>query len=610
MFLDLQSEATLLSSAVAQPTTAITNPVVDMHALVLYRPGEADGVFNLIKSYLDILGITYTLLDTSQAAPAGSIEPGDLWDGNNHGYFYAIFITTSNVWAALTPDEKATLSNYERSFGVRETTLYAYPNPVDYGLQFAAVTAANNDPVWCPGTPQGIPFNATFTPTGQSTFPYLRPDLSLSIQGSCMYGYLADPVPGADVTPLMVDENGKTFLAVYRPGDGRELLVMTEGSYYPAIPPGYLHAQALTYGMINWTTKGRFLGERHVFFMPQPDDVIGWGDRWDVATHQYLWDGAYRNSPSDFDNLVAWLNSFRSLVPNAYDLRIEMPFNGEPVLLDQDETGAILPGSLTAKVMELQNEFVWLNHTYTHRDLDIDETPYPGLQISSDEISLNHLVAERLGFTNYSTTTLLTGDYSGISTPAPNPDFAQAAYDNGVRYLLVNASMPGYSNPSPNTGIPHPTQPEILQVPRYANNIFYAVTTPEEETDLYNIIYCPGYAANPNTTPPCFDYDYIITNVTNQALRFMLDFSVNATMFHMNNFNNYGDGRTVMTDFIESLYAQYNALYASDVQVLSPSTQEIGERMRERMHNNSAGITGQIGCGDEITLHTKQAATV
>ena len=128
-----------------------------------------------------------------------------------------------------------------------------------------------------------------------------------------------------------------------------------------------------------------------------------------------------------------------------------------------------------------------------------------------------------------------------------------------MRYLLVNASVTGFNNPTPNTGIPHPNQPAILQVPRYANNIFYAVTTPEEETDLYNTIYCPGYAANPNTTPRCYDYNYIIDSVTGQALRFMLDYSVDATMFHMNNFNNYGGGRTVMTDFIEALYAKYNA---------------------------------------------------
>ena len=83
---------------------------------------------------------------------------------------------------------------------------------------------------------------------------------------------------------------------------------------------------------------------------------------------------------------------------------------------------------------------------------------------------------------------------------------------------------------------------------------------------------------NPATTPRCYDYDYIIDSVTGQALRFMLDYSVDATMFHMNNFNNYGGGRTVMTDFTEALYAKYDALFARNVSVLSLRTQEIGRR--------------------------------
>ena len=130
-----------------------------------------------------------------------------------------------------------------------------------------------------------------------------------------MYGYLGQPAAGADVTPLLVDGAGNTFLAVFRPGDGREVMVMTEGSFYPAIPPAYLHAQVLPYGMINWATRGVFLGERHVYFVPQPDDVLGWGDRWDAVNHSYIFDTGYRNSPADLDNLVAWQNAFRADTP-------------------------------------------------------------------------------------------------------------------------------------------------------------------------------------------------------------------------------------------------------------------------------------------------------
>ena len=228
------AEAALAAGAI------VTNPVLDMKVLVVHRPGDADGVFAMVKGYLDILGLPYDMLDTAQAAPAGTLEAADLWDGVNRGYYYAVFITTSNIWAALSPAEKTTLTDYERDFGVREVTWYAYPNPTDYGLNFTAVTAANNDATWCPGTAQGIPFTASLTAAGQAAFGYLRPDVALSIQGPCMYGYLGQAAAGADVTPLLVNGAGDTFLAVFRPGDGRERLVLTEGSFYPAIPPAYL----------------------------------------------------------------------------------------------------------------------------------------------------------------------------------------------------------------------------------------------------------------------------------------------------------------------------------------------------------------------------------
>jgi hypothetical protein len=586
----------------------ITAPVLDMKVLVVTRAGDADGVRDMVTGYLGILGIPYQVIDTSQPAPAGTIEPSDLSDGASRGYYYAVFITTSNIWAALSAAEKSTLAAYERAFGVREVTWYAYPNAVDYGLVPTAVTAANNDPVWCPGTPSGIPFNATLTAEGQNAFSYLRPDLALSIEGPCMYGYLGQPAAGADVTPLMVAGNGDTFLAVYRPGDGRELLVMTEGSFYPAIPPAYGHAQVLPYGIINWATKGLFLGERRLYFVPQPDDVLGWGDRWDPVTHSYIFDTGYRNGPEDLVNLERWLTDFRSRVPNGSGLRVEMPFNGDGVESDVDANGQVIAGTLSAKAMELQGAFTWLNHTLTHRDLDIDESPYPGYQISTNEIASNTATAARLGLGDYSTATLLTGDYSGIAPP--NPELAQAAYDQGIRYMLVNASLAGYNNPTPNTGIPHPNQPAILQLPRYANNIFYAVTTPEEETDLYNWIYCPGYAADPVNTPRCYDYEAVLDSVTNQALRFMLDYSVNATMFHMNNFEDYGGGRTVMGDFTEQLYAKYNALFAANVPVLSLRTQEIGQKMRDRMAYNASGVSAQLACGDQITVSASLPAVV
>ena len=90
-----------------------------------------------------------------------------------------------------------------------------------------------------------------------------------------------------------------------------------------------------------------------------------------------------------------------------------------------------------------------------------------------------------LGFTDYTTTTLLTGAYSGLT----NTQVISAAYDLGVRYMESNASQPGFNNPSPNTGIYTGTDGAMLLVPRLANNIFYFAGTPDEEVDYYNLVY-------------------------------------------------------------------------------------------------------------------------
>lgn len=575
----------------------ISDPVIEMRALVLHAAGDAGGVYATISAYLQILGIPFDVIDTAAAAPAGTVEEGDLWDGVNRGHYQAIFITTSNVWAShLDAAERSLIEAYARAFGVRQVTLYAYPNAAEYGLDLVGVAP--------------LPLNATLTGGGQGVFSYLRPDVTIPFQLNDVYGYQAQPASGADVTTLLQDPTTKTLLAVFRPGDGREQMVFTMSSFYPAIPPSNIHARLLPYGMINWALRGVFLGQRHLYFAPQPDDVLGWGDCWDPINHVYILDTCYRNEPHDLDNLATWQNTFKANVPNAAGFRIEMPFNSEEVFEGNPPeviNGQVAPGTLAAKAVQLQGQFTWLNHTYSHADLDAANA-----SVISAEISQNNGAAGIFGWTDYSQSTLLTGDYSGmgrsINPPTPrNTALAPAAYALGVRYILVNASDPMFYNPTPNTGIPHPDQTAILQIPRYANNIFYAASTPAQQTDLYNVIYCPGYPGNPT---PCFTYEAIMESVTNQALGFLLDFSVNPTMFHMNNLDDYGGGQTLMTDYIEMLYAKLNSYINSNVPVLSLRTQEIGQRMWDRMAYDASGVSGELRCGGEITLHTVNAATV
>jgi hypothetical protein len=593
--------AMVLQALDSIPDPIITDPLLDMKVLVLLDTTEtgAVGLHQGILGYLDILGIPYDVIDgADRQSGVPLFTESDLWDGINHGYYYAVLISTSNVWSEFSPlgidaSEKAILKAYGLNFDIRFVTWYGYPSAGDYGLDFVGALP--------------YPTDVSMTTTGQQVFNYLKPAATLYFTGT--YGLLATPAAGADVTSLWETAGGDTVLAVFQPTDSGEHMLFTVSGYYPAIPasdplsPSHIHAQLLPYGMINWATKGVFIGERHVYFAPQPDDVLAWGDRWDAVQHQTIYDFGFRLEASDIDNIITWMTTFRSTEPNAGDFMIEMPFNGEGMLEDEDPVGSGIypPGTLTNKVIAVEDQFTWLNHTYTHRDLT-------GVNYSTayGEINDNNLAAIELGLTDYVTTTLLTGAYSGLD----NTDVISAAYDLGIRHLLVNASAPGYDNPTPNTGIPHPYQPEILQQPRNANNVFYFSTTDEEEADYYNWLYCPGYQSNPIPSNRCWDYATIISLITSQALMELLDFNVNPTMFHMNNLNDYGSGNTLLADFIESLYGKFNAYYNTNVPILSLRTQEIGALMQTRMDFNASGASGILACGNNITLTTTQTATV
>lgn len=593
-----------VAAPITDTTAFTTTPTIDMKVLVVHGKGSIDPTvspptehpYNMVKSFLDIVGIPY---DTVNLDASETISEADLWDGVSHGNYYAIFFTTSDDWWAVPFETRQVIDAYERNFGVRRVTWYSIPNPSLNGMECALV-----DPT-CATTGVGMfgPIDISITEAGQEVFSYLQPDngpggLTMSVS---TFGYPATTTVGMDVTPLLLDANGHIASAIFRASDGREHLVFTWSSYYPAKPPINLHARLLPYGIINWATRGIFLGERKVYFVPQPDDVFAWGDGWDSDTQTIIVDQKnHRLSPDDLDSLVAWMNDLKTTVPNAADFKIEMPFNGLGAEEDRagypgGPLGAVDPGTLTAKALELEQEFIWLNHTYTHADLD-----NASYALSYAEIAKNNdLAANLLNFTDYTTTTLLTGAYSGVT----NPNVIGAAYDLGVRYLLADASVvPTYTAPAPNIGIPHPLNPAVLLIPRHANNIYYFAVTPQDETEYYNSIY----------TDTSRTYEQIIDTITDQSLENLLDFRINPTMFHMNNIIVYTTTHTstILADFVESLYGKYNALYNANVPILSLRTQEIGAKMWERMAYDASGVSAVWTCGDTITLTATNAARI
>ena len=106
---------------------------------------------------------------------------------------------------------------------------------------------------------------------------------------------------------------GATSVGV-APGGWENLAIIGDSN------PELTHTLLLGYGVVNWVTKGVFLGERKIYMTAQPDDLLIPDDLWDPVTKTTPNDGAavsnpvfrYRNTGTDYTSLVAWQTAFQA----------------------------------------------------------------------------------------------------------------------------------------------------------------------------------------------------------------------------------------------------------------------------------------------------------
>ena len=146
--------------------------------------------------------------------------------------------------------------------------------------------------------------------------------------------------------------SGNIYAATRTYSDGREALALTfaQASYYNS----YLE---LAYGLVSWATRGVFIGERHVYAVPQLDDLF-------LASDIYG-GGTYRITDADLQALADWQNGKRAK-PQFAGFRIAWAANGYG---SQTHPG----DPLTAKAITMGPTFAWINHTWDHPILDKHE---------------------------------------------------------------------------------------------------------------------------------------------------------------------------------------------------------------------------------------------
>lgn len=571
----------------------------DMKVLMIC-PNAQEPAYQAGVAFLQQIGIPYTALLASQTNLTSSM----LFDGSK-AFYQGVILCSGSLYptgvfeSAFDATEWQTLWDFEAMFGIRQVTLYTAPGvPESYGLSLADGRYASPE----------APVSATLTAAGQQVFNDLKADATISIKNAWVY--FATVISPAVTTPLLVTPEGYAIASVTTYPDGRQNLAVTADN-----SPYLIHSMALSYGILNWLTKGIFLGERHANLGIQVDDLFNQTDLWNPANK--LIENTGITATLTGADIAADLNRRNSVIytqyPLANTLKLEFAFNGEGAPTQYRGLGLFQPDTLTPAILANKSQYNFVNHTYTHLNLDAPTTASAILT----ELNNNQRVATALGLTNYSRDTMVQPDISGIGNPA----FIQAARSFGIKYGISDTSRPGGNNPSPNAGIYTPTvsswfQPSILLIPRHPTNLFYPVATPEQWVDMYNCFYSRQYATekgacangqflywNDNLT-----YDQILDKESDVWLGYVMRWDLDPMMFHIAQVKTYDGSRSVLNDLIERMLQKYHAL--SNLKIRNLPQHDIGGWMDLRMSYNASGITATLTPCKSITYRSSKTAII
>ena len=590
--------------SLATVQAAATPPPVNMKILVL--AGDASEYsYQAITTYLKQIGVPYTgiAVDTLTPDASGNRLSGlPLTDAAGHGLYQGFIYTNSTFGVCnptcvnlLTNADFSTLSSYVTQFQIRVVTYYTYPE-AKWGLSIvgsgASYTAAN-------------PLNAKLTTAGAAIFSYINSANTIPVGGSgtgAIYAYQATPVAAAGETTTPILMAGSNVIGVtHVTATGQQSLSLTMDNY-----PTLLHSLAFSYGVINWVTNGVFIGQRRIYLNPQIDDIL-FGDRLYAPTLPQC--PADPSCPviigtgSDVQALVNWQNS-KHTDPQLTNLRSTYVYVG----LGSTPAFAPVPDTVTPAMKTFASAFGWINHTWTHGDLDCYTLSSANACIPATfdqslfEIERNRVFAQSLP---------IPDDSTGVVTPfnggLSNLAFFQAAAQEGVT-SVISPNDP----PSPGTGAPS-LVPSILLIPRRVTNLFYDVDSPKTGVygslpDEYNSLYGPGGTTPTFTTNQT--YAQIIANESTTLLQLrMLMYEVYPLGFHNSNVIAYDGTNSLMTDLFNATIQKYEQLYTLPIVTLT-TQRDMAPLLLNRASYNNSGVTGVYTPGVSVVLTSPNAGVI
>ncbi|MEA2148972.1 MAG: hypothetical protein QOD69_802 [Solirubrobacteraceae bacterium] len=403
---------------------------VDLRVLLLSADGE-EPAFRAWEAALEREGVPYDAIVARRGHPP--IDTRTLAVGPAHARYQAVIVAVGGLPAldggryvsVLTADEWAALAGFEREFGIRRITAFAYPSALT-GHSAPASSGVVGE------------LSGTLTPAGREVFAGLRGDVPLDPNA---YGHLAEPA-GDRFTTLVAGPQGGALVGVHAHPDGREEMVCTvDGN------AGMIHVQLLRHGMLRWVTRGVFLGQERHYLGLQVDDVFLSDDSWDPAAARTV-PGEIRMRPADVEAAVRW--------SRARGVRLDLGFNGH---------GAQPADELSAALLAHAPDFGWINHTFGHADFDAVDAA-----TMHAEIAGNIAFAAAAGLP-IDAGELVTGGHSGLR----NADLPGVLAQTGVRWIATDNSH-------------DPVQRRIgpaRTVPRHPTNVYFNVCERAAQLDEY-----------------------------------------------------------------------------------------------------------------------------
>ncbi|WP_257010710.1 hypothetical protein [Burkholderia ubonensis] len=641
--------------AAAQVAHAVpADAQIDLKVLVLasQQAGNTPEL-QATQTILDRLGVPYLIWSYDTNNPTlPPLETG------NHALYQGIIMPISDA-RYMNPFAggalATTLARYQFKYNVRLASVYTWPG--DTGcMQYVGYRDTTASPL---GT--------TLTATGKTLFPYMNAGTTttnpLTVQNAWTYFMSpASPLPAGTTTTTQIQgtaSNGTTYSVASTclfgnttplAGDStsREIMAVSFDNN-----PFLMHSMTLSYGLVNWVTRGLFVGVRHVYMDPQvddlgiPDEIYPYaqsdstGNWYDVRTGQTTSTSPpgqcplgspvgstnpntgttaceYRMIGSDFDNAMAWQDNANANTANAGALKFTMAFNGSGFGTDYGGQGFYpTTGTDTLSVETNANEyeFKWITHTYDHILLDPPFTTTAS-QVTT-ELQNNHSVAQTFGFERYNRTVIVTPEISGLY----NATTLGALRQFGITVLVSDSSKPtppvGTPGcPTNNNGVAWPlpqynagkfncVNPNIFEIPRYATALFYNVSQPSEWVAEYNYFYGAN-GIDPTRWGVDQTYPQVLDHVSDTLVSYLLTYDLRPLMFHQSNLRAYSGTSTLLGDLLNAVLTKYNKYYKS-LPIRSPYLSDAGTLAKQRLVFNSSSVAATLKPGVSITLSASRS---